>query len=147
MDHNQVEILLVEDNPTDAALTIRAFKKENLANNLLHVKDGADALDFIFAKGAYSVTRSIMHQPNVILLDINLPLVNGIEVLEKIKADERTKTIPVVMLTSSNEDPDIARCYELGANSYIVKPVDFQQFEKVIIDLGIYWKLLNKTKT
>src|SRR5690242_11801257 len=132
MDHNTVEILLVEDNSTDAQLTIRELKKHNMANNLVHVKNGADALDFIFATGQYAGSREVQHVPRVILLDIQMPKVNGLEVLEKIKSDHRTKAIPVVILTSSKESPDIKKCYALGANSYIVKPVNFESFAESI---------------
>lgn len=138
-----VEILLVEDNLSDAELTIRALRKKNLANRLIHLKNGAEALDFLFATGIYS-GRDPMKIPKVILLDLKMPKVNGLEVLEKIRADERTKKIPVVVLTSSNEDPDISACYELGVNSYIVKPVDFDNFFKAVSDLGFYWLLLNR---
>jgi two-component system response regulator len=143
MDHNEVEILIVEDSMDDANLTIRVMKKHNIANNLFHVKDGAEALDFIFCKGDYS-TRNITEKPKLILLDLKMPKVNGIEVLEKLKSNDSTKTIPVVILTSSQEDPDIKRCYELGANSYIVKPVDFDDFIKSVGEVGLYWLLLNK---
>lgn len=141
---NSVEILLVEDNMSDAELTIRALKKKNLANNLVHLKDGAQALDFIFAQGLYA-DRDLLKTPKVILLDIKMPKVNGIEVLARIRSDERTKKIPVVMLTSSKEDPDIDECYRLGVNSYIVKPVEFDNFFKAVSDLGFYWLLLNQT--
>src|SRR5437870_5560379 len=115
----EIEILLVEDNLNDAELTIRALKKNHLANELVHLKDGAEALDFIFAEGNYS-ERKVENGPKVVLLDLKMPKVNGIEVLRKIRSDERTKKIPVVMLTSSNEDPDIQECYSLGINSYVV---------------------------
>ncbi len=138
-----VEILLVEDSINDAELTIREMKKHNLANELFHVKDGEEALDFIFGRGAFA-DRIIEHRPKLVLLDIQMPKVNGIEVLEQIKTDERTKTIPVVMLTSSKEDPDIKRCYELGANSYIVKPVNFEAFTAAIKSIHYYWLLLNE---
>ena len=141
---NEVEILLVEDNPHDAELTLRALKKRNLANRLLHAKDGAEALEFLFANGAY-VHRKVAYTPRVILLDLKLPKVDGLEVLRKIKADERTRTIPVVVLTSSREDSDLAECYALGVNSYIVKPVEFENFVKAVSDLGFYWLLLNQT--
>jgi two-component system response regulator len=147
MNLNSVEILLVEDNINDAELTIRELKKHNLANNLFHVKDGEEALDFIFATGKYNGTRSINNIPKVVLLDIQMPKVNGIEVLQKIKSDERTKAIPVVILTSSKEDPDIQKCYGLGANSYIVKPVNFESFAESIKNLGFYWLLLNQPPT
>lgn len=138
-----VEVLLVEDNIADAELTIRELKKNNLANNLYHAKDGAEALAVIFSIGKFSVNEKIL-KPKVILLDIQMPKLNGIEVLKKIKMDERTKSIPVVMLTSSKEDPDIKRCYELGVNSYIVKPVNFEKFAESIKNLGLYWLLLNQ---
>jgi len=144
MNPNSVEVLLVEDNITDAELTIRELKKYNLANNLFHVKDGEAALDFIFCTGPFSGTRTMQHAPRVILLDIQMPKVNGIEVLEKIKSDPRTRTLPVVILTSSKEDPDIKKCYDLGANSYIVKPVNFERFAAAIQNLGYYWLLLNQ---
>lgn len=143
MRENSVEILLVEDNMSDAELTIRALKKKNLTNNLIHLKNGAEALDFIFARGAYA-GRDVLKFPKVILLDLKMPKINGIEVLQKIKEDERTKKIPVVVLTSSNEDPDINACYKLGVNSYIVKPVEFDNFSKAVSDLGFYWLLLNQ---
>jgi two-component system, response regulator len=141
---NSVEILLVEDNITDAELTIRELKKHNMANNLVHVKNGEEALDFIFATGPYKDNRDIARPPKVVLLDIQMPKVNGIEVLEKIKSDPRTRSTPVVILTSSKENPDIQRCYALGANSYIVKPVNFESFAQSIKNLGFYWLLLNQ---
>ena len=140
---NEVEILLVEDNQTDAELTIRALKKRNLANSLEWVKDGAEALDYIFATGKYA-ERNINNTPKVILLDLRLPKVDGLEVLQKIKSDDRTKKIPVVILTSSNEDRDIAESYTLGVNSYINKPVDFNNFSETVSKLGFYWLLMNK---
>ena len=141
--NNQIEVILVEDNEDDAALVIRALKKNNLANNLVHLKDGVEALDFIFATGQYE-GRQIKNSPKVILLDLKMPRVNGIEVLQKVKSDPRTEAIPIVVLTSSGEDPDIKKCYELGANSYIIKPVEFDNFSKAVSDLGLYWILLNK---
>lgn len=140
---NKVEILLVEDNAHDAELAIRALKKNHLVNNLVHLKDGAQALDFIFAEGDYK-ERNMDHTPRVILLDLKMPKVNGIEVIKRLKADERTKKIPIVVLTSSKEDPDIKICYELGVNSYVVKPVDFDAFVKAVNELGLYWMLLNQ---
>jgi CheY-like chemotaxis protein len=139
----EVEILLVEDNPTDAELCIRALKKSNLANKLVWVKDGAEALDFIFAKGEFS-HREVVNGPKVILLDLRLPKVDGMEVLKRVKEDERTRTIPVVVLTSSKEDRDIAESYKLGVNSYISKPVVFDDFAKTVSDLGLYWLLVNR---
>lgn len=143
MSQNEVEILLVEDNATDAELAIRTLKKHNLANNLVWVKDGAEALDFVFTTGAYS-DRDIKNGPKVVLLDLRLPKVDGIEVLKRIKSDERTKPIPVVVLTSSKEDRDIVDSYKLGVNSYVSKPVEFEEFAKAVTDLGLYWLLLNK---
>lgn len=142
MENNEVDILLVEDNLDDAELTIRALKKNNLLNNLLHVKDGAEALDFLLCKGKYAVRNSDV-KPKVILLDLNMPKISGIEVLQKIKTNERTKAIPVVVLTSSKESPDVQACYQLGANSFIVKPVGFESFTKAVNELGLYWLLLN----
>ena len=143
MDNQEVEILIVEDNHEDAELCIRALKKNHLANNLIHVIDGAEALDFLFARGTYS-QRDINNVPKLILLDLKMPKVNGLETLEKLKSDNTAKVIPVVILTSSQEDPDIKRCYELGANSYIVKPVEFNNFAKIISDLGMYWLVINR---
>ena len=139
----EVEILLVEDNASDAEMTILALKKNNLANKLLHVKDGAAALDFIFSEGEYA-NKEIENKLKVILLDLKMPKVSGLEVLQKIRTDERTKTIPVVVLTSSKEDPDIKKCYALQANSYVVKPVEFDEFKKAIADLGLYWMIVNQ---
>ena len=140
---NTVEILLVEDNMSDAELAIRALKKKNLANKLIHLKNGAEALDFIFGQGVYA-GRDINNDPKVILLDLKMPKVNGMEVLARIRADDRTKKIPVVVLTSSKEDPDVNECYRLGVNSYIVKPADFDNFLKAVSELGFYWLLLNQ---
>jgi two-component system, response regulator len=140
--HHNVDILLIEDNPGEAKLTIRSFEKNNLANKLLHLDDGAEALDFIFGRKKYA-DRDMNIQPKLILLDLKLPKVGGIEILEAIKKDQRTKVIPVIILTSSSEEPDIKRCYELGANSYIVKPVNFDPFSKAVVDLGLYWMFLN----
>lgn len=138
-----VEILLVEDNPNDAELTVRALKKHNLANRLHHVKDGAEALDFIFCNGAYA-GRRVEETPKVILLDLKLPKVDGLEVLRRVKSDQRTKATPVVVLTSSREERDIVESYRLGVNSYIVKPVEFESFARAVSDLGLYWMLLNR---
>ncbi|MDB5004560.1 MAG: two-component system response regulator [Mucilaginibacter sp.] len=143
MNNTAVEILLVEDNIHDAELTIRSLKKVNLANNLVHVKDGEEALDFIFAKGQFS-DRKITNRPKVILLDIKMPKVDGIEVLRQIKSNDITKTIPVVIMTSSREEQDIITSYNLGVNSYVVKPVNFETFAKAISDLGLFWLIINQ---
>ena len=143
MENKEVEILLVEDNMSDAEMTIRSLQKKNIANKIMHLKDGAEALDFIFGTGIYA-GRNIKNTPKVILLDLKMPKVDGLEVLQKIKSDVYAKTIPVVVLTSSQEDPDVRKCYELGVNSYIVKPVGFDNFTKVISELGLYWLLLNQ---
>jgi two-component system, response regulator len=140
---NEVEILLVEDNPTDAELTLRALKKSHLANRVVHVVDGEEALDFLFARGAYS-DRNIEHGPKVVLLDLKLPKVDGLEVLKIVKSDPRTKIIPVVILTSSQQEKDMLQSYEAGVNSYIVKPVDFDKFMDAVNGLGMYWLLLNQ---
>ena len=138
-----VEILLVEDSPQDTELTIRALKRHNLANHLFAVEDGAEALDFIFCRGDFA-HRDINNAPKVVLLDLKLPKVGGLEVLRAMKQDERTRTIPVVVVTSSREDPDIKTSYDLGANSYVVKPVDFGAFVDAVSNLGLYWLLLNQ---
>jgi two-component system response regulator len=142
-DTEAVDILLVEDNPQDAELTIRALKKHNLANHLFTVEDGAEALDFIFCRGKHA-TRELSHSPKVVLLDLKLPKVSGLEVLRALKQDERTRAIPVVVVTSSREDPDIKTAYGLGANSYVVKPVDFDAFAESVSSLGLYWLLVNQ---
>lgn len=139
----EVEILLVEDNMADAELTIRTLKKAKLANHLLHVKDGVEALDFLFCRGVFE-GRKLNKHPKVILLDIKMPRVNGIEVLKQLKENEDTKLIPVVIMTSSNEEKDIVESYKLGVNSYVVKPVGFEGFAKAVIELGFYWLLINK---
>ena len=143
--YEYVEILLVEDNPTDAELAIRALRKKNLANNLVWVRDGAEALDFVFCKGQYQDRAK--GTPKLILLDLKLPKVDGIEVLRKIKADPESKSVPVVMMTSSQEERDIVDSYELGVNSYIVKPVDFEKFLDMVSQVGLYWSLVNKVPT
>jgi two-component system, response regulator len=140
---NEVEILLVEDNPYDAELTQRALKNRGLANKLLTFTDGVEALEFLFGVGEYT-GRNLALRPKVILLDLKLPRMNGLEVLEKIRADKRTKTIPVVIMTSSQEESDIVKGYNLGVNSYMVKPVDFDKFFQAVENLGLYWLLLNK---
>ena len=145
MDYPQaVDILLVEDNPEDAELTIRAITKRKLANQLHLVEDGAEALDFIFCRGAYAY-RDFETPPKVILLDLKLPKVSGLEVLRELKRDERTRSIPVVVVTSSREDPDIKAAYALGVNSYVVKPVNFDAFVDAMSQLGLYWLLVNET--
>lgn len=141
---NEVEVLLVEDNPNDAELTMRALKKRNLANKLFHAKDGAEALDFVFAQGPF-VHRRVENGPKVVLLDLKLPKVDGLEVLRRIKSDERTKKIPVVVMTSSREDKDLDTCYENGVNGYVVKPLEFEDFCRAVSELGFYWLLLNET--
>ena len=142
-ESTKADILLVEDNPDDVELTLRALKKNNVTNRVVVVQDGAEALEYLFATGRYA-DRLMPNFPKVILLDLKLPLVDGIEVLRQCKADERTRQIPVVVLTSSREEPDIQTCYSLGVNSYIVKPVDFQQFTDAVRQTGLYWLLLNE---
>jgi CheY-like chemotaxis protein len=143
MNYDNVEILFVEDSKDDAALTIRALTKSGFANKLHHVVDGAEALDFIYCRGAYT-SRNPSEFPKLILLDLKMPKVSGTEVLEKVKSDPATKSIPVVMLTSSNEGPDIEKCFALGANSYIVKPVDSDNFFHAIKEIGLYWMVLSQ---
>ena len=142
MENSQVEILLVEDDMDDAEMTIHAMRKNNLANKLIHMVDGEEALDFLFGTGKF-IGRDVNLKPRLILLDLKMPKVDGMEVLEKVKSNDATKKIPVVILTSSKEDPDVSRCYELGANGYIVKPVEFDSFIKAVSELGMYWMLLN----
>jgi len=137
-----VEILLVEDNPDDVELTLHALKRQNVTNHMEVMRDGAEALEFIFCTGAHA-DRSIENSPKLILLDLRLPKVDGLEVLRRIKEDPRTRRIPVTVLSSSREEPDIAKCYELGVNSYIIKPVDWEQFTEAVRQLGLYWLLLN----
>lgn len=144
MNTGKVDIILVEDNPDDAELALHALKKNRIANSLIHLKDGEEALDYIFCKGQYE-KRNISDIPKVILLDIKMPKVDGLEVLKRIKADPSIRIIPVVLLTSSKEEKDILESYQLGANSYIVKPVNFDSFVKAVSDLGLYWMLLNHT--
>jgi len=145
MNSVPIEILLVEDNHDEAELVIRNLKKNNLANNLRHIDDGAEALDFIFSRGVYEHRKDFAH-PKLILLDLKLPMVSGLEILREIKNNEETKTIPVVVLTSSKEDINVTEAYRLGVNSYIVKPVNFESFSKAIVDIGMYWMVLNHTK-
>jgi two-component system response regulator len=137
MLNNAVEILLVEDNPNDAELVIRALKKNNLSNNLLHLQDGEEAINYIFSEENHTISK-------LILLDLKLPKVDGLEILRKIKADSQRKKIPVVMLTSSKEERDIVESYDLGVNAYLVKPIDFDQFTKAIKDIGFFWLVLNQ---
>jgi len=139
-EKSAVEILLVEDNPYDAEMTIRALKEQDLANNLHVARDGAEALDYLFAADG-SLKQE---KPKVILLDLKLPKVNGLEVLRRIKSDKRAKAIPVVVLTSSNQESDLEECCRLGVNSFITKPVEFESFIKAVSELGFYWLLLNK---
>lgn len=139
-------ILLVEDNKDDEDLTIRALRKGNISNEIVIARDGAEALDFIFGQGAFA-GRNVIDRPQVVLLDLKLPKFNGLEVLEKIRQDPRTKTMPVVILTSSREESDLVKGYSLGVNSYICKPVDMAQFTGAIQQLGLYWLVLNETPT
>lgn len=143
MTRNAVEILLVEDNADDVELTLLALEEQNLANHIEVVRDGAEALDFLFCTGAYA-DRRFADSPKLVLLDIKLPKVDGLEVLQRLKSDPRTRTIPVVILTSSREERDIVESYQLGVNSYIVKPVDFAQFTMAVQQLGLYWLILNQ---
>jgi two-component system response regulator len=142
-DFNAVEILLVEDNQRDAELTLRALTKHNLANRVLIARDGAEALDFFFCRGKFE-KRNFTNPPKVVLLDLKLPKVSGLEVLRAVKADKRTSHIPIVIVTSSKQEPDMVEAYRLGANSYVVKPVDFDQFLNAMSSLGLYWLLVNE---
>ncbi len=141
--NSSLEILLVEDNPNDAELTIRALEKRNLGNHIVHVEDGQAALDFLFCTGPHA-SRDQNDLPKVVLLDMKLPKVNGIEVLQQIRANHCTKLLPVVMLTSSREEQDLMAAYNLGVNSYIVKPVEFENFSEAVSSMGLYWVLLNE---
>jgi two-component system, response regulator len=143
-DINAIEILIVEDNPRDAELTLRALRKNNLANHVLIAEDGAEALDFFFCRGKYQ-SRSFNNPPKIVLLDLKLPKVSGLEVLKIVKEDERTSHIPIVIVTSSREEPDIEKAYKYGVNSYVVKPVNFDQFLNAMSSLGLYWLLVNET--
>src|SRR5579872_4913427 len=141
--HNPIEVLLVEDNIHDAEMTIRALRKVNLANNLVHAKDGEEALDLVFARGRFSDLAKA-GLPKVILLDIKMPKIDGIEVLRQLKSQETSKTIPIVIMTSSKEEQDIINSYQLGVNSYVVKPVEFEGFARAVSQLGLYWLLTNQ---
>jgi len=143
MNVEELEILLVEDNPTDAELTMRALKRKNLANRLVWAKDGEEALDFIYARGQFA-DRNPEDLPRLILLDLRMPKVDGLEVLKEIKVHEKTRKIPVVVLTSSQEDRDVVESYKLGVNSYVSKPVEFDDFLEAVSTLGLYWMLINK---
>ncbi|GAC1302000.1 MAG: response regulator [Mucilaginibacter sp.] len=144
MNYDDVEILFAEDSMDDATLTIRALTKSGFKSRLLHVKDGAEALDFFYCTGEYA-SRNRKENPKLILLDLKMPKMSGIQVLEKLKSDPDFKSIPVVILTSSKEDPDIEKCYDLGANSYIVKPVDSSNFFQAIERIGMYWMILSQS--
>ena len=146
MDVQEVDILLVEDDPNDLELTTRVLKKLPWGRKVFAVRDGAEALDFLFGTGTYA-RRNLRYRPRMILLDLKLPKVGGIEVLRRIKSDERTRTIPTVVLTSSREERDIVESYELGVNSYVVKPVQFDQFEVAVSELGLYWMQVNTLPT
>ena len=143
MKNGSSDILIVEDNPNDAELAMRALRQHNLANSMVHVKDGQEALDYLFGEGGFK-GRDARQQPKVILLDLKLPKLNGLDTLARMRADKRTKLTPVVVLTSSQEESDLLGSYHLGANSYIVKPVDFDKFVEAIREIGLYWLLLNK---
>jgi len=146
MNSGTTEILIVEDNPNDAQLTMRSLKKNNLANHIMHVSDGQTAVDYLFGEAEYQ-GRNVLDQPKVVLLDLKLPKLNGLQVLARIRGDARTKMLPVVILTSSQQESDLIESYKLGANSYIVKPVEFENFAKSVQEVGLYWLLLNKPAT
>jgi two-component system response regulator len=139
----EIEILLVEDNMADAELALHAFKKNKIANHVLHLQDGAEALDFLFSRGAYHAQPSF-HPPRIVLLDLKLPKIDGLQVLKQIKSNPITKAIPVILLTSSNEERDLVASYQLGVNSYIQKPVNFTEFQEVVRQLGLYWLVVNR---
>ena len=143
MNSDALDILLVEDNQDDVDLALHALRREKLANNIMVVRDGEEALDFIFCRGAFA-QRSFDHPPKLVLLDLKLPKVDGLEVLKQVKADPRTKVIPVVIMTSSKEERDLVASYHLGANSYIQKPVDFEQFRETVKTVGLYWLVINQ---
>ena len=142
-NNTEVQILLVEDSPRDAEMTLRTLRKRNLANHVVHVKDGEEALDWLFSRGVHAGRDASQH-PKVVLLDLKLPKVDGLAVLRALRADERTRLLPVVVMTSSQEQRDVIETYKLGANSYVVKPVDFDAFSAAVAELGHYWLLVNK---
>ncbi len=142
-ENDLVDIVLIEDNSDDAELTIRALKKNKIPSVIKHLKDGAEAIEYFFCTGKY-LKRNIDAKPKVVMLDLNMPKVSGIEVLRMLKSDMRTRSIPVIVLTSSRESPDVQICYQLGANSYIVKPVGYENFTEAITELGLYWLLRNQ---
>ena len=144
MQKNTIEVILVEDNPADVEMTLAALKERNLGNKVLVLRDGAEALAYILNNVDCRPGQSDVHRPKVILLDLKLPKIDGLEVLKRIRSDERTKSVPVVILTSSNEERDRIEGYRLGANSYVVKPVEFDSFAKAVTELGCYWVLMNK---
>jgi CheY-like chemotaxis protein len=146
LSQQPVFILLVEDNPADAELAMRALRRGRISNQITLLQDGAEALDFIYCRGDYA-DREITDHPKLILLDLKLPKVSGLEVLQQLKSDPHTQMIPIVVLTSSAQDSDVIESYKLGVNSYIVKPVDFEQFNKVVEQLGFYWLLMNRSPT
>jgi len=143
MNTNEVDILLVDDSPDDVDLTLHALRSENLANHVFVARDGEEALDFLFCSGPH-VGRSFDHPPKLVLLDLKMPKVDGMQVLERVKGDERTRTIPVVLMTSSREERDMVSGYDLGVNSYMQKPVDFDEFRKLVKLLGLYWLVTNR---
>jgi two-component system response regulator len=143
MDVSEIEIVIVEDDPNDAELIMRVLRRHHLANRLVLLKDGAEALDFFFARGDYA-NKPPAPVPKVVLLDLKLPKINGIEVLQQLKANDRTRNIPVVVLTSSREERDLKEAYDLNVNSYVTKPINFEEFAKAVADLGLYWLMLNK---
>jgi two-component system response regulator len=144
MESRQTQILLVEDDPTDVEIALEALRGENLANDIVVVRDGEEALDFLFCRNVYA-TRSIDLPPHLVMLDLKLPKVDGIEVLRQLKEDPRTRPIPIVIMTSSKEEEDMVRSYQLGVNSYIQKPVDFDQFRGIVKNTGLYWLVVNQT--
>ena len=143
LESDEVQILLVEDNPADAELALHALKKSKIANHILHLVDGAEALDFLFSRGDYS-ERSAMAHPWMVLLDLKLPKIDGLQVLKEVKENPATKAIPIILLTSSSEERDLVASYQLGVNSYIQKPVNFSEFQEVVRQLGMYWLLVNR---